>query len=83
MDFSELLEGLNLEPVDYAPEPEHEGHMPEVGYWDKYLASFMPDGPEGEPMDPKRLFFQDRWIFVSRAYGKEFCMTLFYHKSRM
>ena len=77
VDFSELLEGLNLEPVEYAPEPEAEGHMPELSHWDKYLAKFMPDVPEGEMIDPKELFFQDRWIFISRAYGKEFCMKLF------
>ena len=66
VDFSELLEGLNLEPVEYAPEPEAEGHMPELSHWDKYLAKFMPDGPEGEMIDQKLMFFQDRLILINR-----------------
>ena len=79
VDFSERLEGLILREEVYAPEPVSEGQMPEVNHWDKYLAVYMTDGPEQESIDPEKMFFEDRWVLVSRAFGKEFCMKLFYH----
>ena len=39
----------------------------------------MPDSPEQFAINPKAMFFEDRWVFISRAYGKEFCQKLFYH----
>ena len=79
IDYSEHLEGLNLQEEPYAPEPKANGQMPEIHSWDKYLACYMTDGPEQEPLDPRKMSFEDRWILVSRIYGKEFCRKLFYH----
>ena len=53
--------------------------MLDVSHWDEYLADYMPDGPAQETIDPMSMFFEDRWVLLSRAYGKEFCMKLFYH----
>ena len=68
-----------LTPQDYAPEPEEAGQMPDVGKWDKYLSKHMPDSPESFAINPKAMFFEDRWVLVSRAYGQEFCQKLFCH----
>ena len=27
---------------------------------------------------PRKMFFEGRWILISRIYGKEFCKKLFY-----
>ena len=78
VDSSEVLTDLCLTPQDYDPEPEQAGQMPDVDRWDKYLSKYMPDSPEQFAINPKAMFFEDRWVLVSRAYGQEFCQELFY-----
>ena len=77
--FSEHFEGLRLQEEPYAPEPSANGQPPEIHTWDKYLACYMADGPDQDTLNPRKMFFEDRWILVSRIYGKGFCKKLFYH----
>ena len=82
-----ILDGIWLTPEPYAPrlQTKFDGrfrydHVTE--YNSKWLKLTKKGEPKGQddyvPLEPLKVWTEDRWIFIRRMAGDGFCQKLFY-----